>query len=227
MFDIPIDNPPPPESAIEKVVEPAERVKARAVQYMEHVIGWCSPTKADVLMDIILRHKPQTVVEIGVFGGHSVIPMAAALKANGSGMLHGIDPWDNDASLEGVMNPSNEYYWSTINLEAVLQNLIDRIDEFGLGDHISLYRCKSIDAPLIENIDLIHIDGNHSDVTSYVDVTKWVPLMKSGSWIVFDDMTWYENGVFTTARAVEWLNAHCYKLAEFKDNSVWGIWIKP
>ena len=68
---------------------------------------------------------------------------------------------------------------------------------------------------------------HHSDVTSYVDVTKWVPLMKSGSWIVFDDMTWYENGVFTTARAVEWLNAHCYKLAEFKDNSVWGIWIKP
>lgn len=222
-----MNEPLPPESAYVQVVESPDKVKARAYKYMESVIGWCSPIKAETLIDIILRYKPETVVEIGVFGGHSVIPMAVALKANGSGKLHGIDPWDNQASLEGVMNPSNEYYWSTINLEAILQNLIDRIQEFGLDEQIALYRCTSKEAPVIENIDLIHIDGNHSDVTSYIDVTKWVPLMRSGGWIVFDDMTWYENGMFTTARAVEWLDEHCYKLAEFKDKSIWGIWIKP
>jgi len=63
-------------------------------------------------------------------------------------------------------------------------------------------------------------------VTSYLDVTKWVPLVKSGGWIIFDDITWYENGQFTNARAVDWLNAHCKKFAEFQDNCVWGIWVK-
>ena len=76
-------------------------------------------------------------------------------------------------------------------------------------------------------IDILHIDGNHSEQASYLDVTKWVPLVRSGGWIFFDDMTWFENGVFTTARAVEWLNANCYKLAECTDVCTWGVWIKP
>jgi hypothetical protein len=75
---------------------------------------------------------------------------------------------------------------------------------------------------------MLHIDGNHSDETSYIDVTKWVPFVKQGGLIIYDDITWSENGVTASqARAVAWLDEHCIKLAEFSDVCVWGIWLKP
>jgi hypothetical protein len=62
---------------------------------------------------------------------------------------------------------------------------------------------------------------------SYLDVTKWAPLVKSGGYIILDDMTWCEKGVFTTARACEWLDANCMKFTEFTDTCKWGVWVKP
>jgi hypothetical protein len=50
--------------------------------------------------------------------------------------------------------------------------------------------------------------------------------VKKGGWIVFDDMTWFENGIYTAARAVEWLDEHCVRFAQFSENCDWGIWYK-
>jgi predicted O-methyltransferase YrrM len=208
-------------------LEMATDVKAEAFAYMELLDGWCSQKKASILIDLIRRTSPKTIVEIGVWGGKSLIPMACALRANGLGKIFGIDPWDSKASLEEVMNESNIAYWSWADHEAVYRQLKEKIQSFNLQDYIQLIRATSEATPIISDIDLLHIDGNHSDKTSYFDVTKWVPHVKTGGWIIFDDMTWYENGVFTTSRAVEWLNTHCIKFAQFEDNCVWGVWIKP
>jgi predicted O-methyltransferase YrrM len=203
-----------------------ESVKGQAYSYMNQLIGWCSHQKAAVLIDLILDHKPQTVVEIGVWGGMSLIPMAYALKMNGSGRIFGIDPWDSADSLEGMVNQNNISYWNTVNHESIFQGLNQKIAHFGLQNQISLIRSTSADTPPIPSIDILHVDGNHSDWSSYLDVTKWVPYVKPGGWIIFDDMTWYEEGVFTTARAVGWLDQHCIKVVEYQDNCLWGIWRK-
>lgn len=202
-------------------------IKQQGFAYMDQVDGWCSYRKAGFLMDLILKAKPQVVLEIGVWGGKSLIPMAYALKANGSGVIYGIDPWSTEASLEEVKDESNIAYWGTIDHENVMNWLIVKLFQFELKNHVQLIRSTSADAPLIADIDILHIDGNHSDKTSYLDVTKWVPLVKSGGWIIFDDMTWYEKGSFTTAHAVEWLDAHCIRVAVFNDNCLWGAWVKP
>lgn len=221
----------PPASHFEQVVEMNKRdtvLKQQAYDFMNQLDGWCTRPKAAILIDIVTKARPQIIVEIGVWGGKSLVPMAAALKANGEGMIYGIDPWNNIDSLENVTNESNLAYWGYVDHEAVMQQLISKIQHFDLENHIELIRSTSVDAAPIQDIEILHVDGNHSEKTSYFDVTKWVPLMKSGGWIIFDDMTWYENGVFTTARAVEWLNTNCIKFAEFRDDmSVWGIWIKP
>ena len=60
--------------------------------------GWCSYEKAEKFVETITDQKPQLCVEIGVFGGSSLIPQALALKPH-SGVIIGIDPWKNDASL--------------------------------------------------------------------------------------------------------------------------------
>ena len=194
---------------------------------MSQLTGWCTERKAGVLIDIVLKTRPKKILEIGVYGGKSVVPMACALQALGEGVIYGIDPWDNDAAIQWVMNESNIEYWSKTDLQWIKRELIMKIRQFKLEDEIILIESTSEAAEPIQDIDILHIDGNHSDVTSYFDVTKWAPLVKSGGWIILDDMTWYENGIFTTARAAAWLDAHCKKLAEFKDDSVWGIWIKP
>jgi cephalosporin hydroxylase len=227
----PQENGKPP-SHYEQVVEidrrgEAPQIKREAFAYMRQLEGWCSEAKAAILIDLILKVRPSVVLEIGVYGGKSLVPMAHAMRANGKGIIYGIDPWDKEASLEEVANESNKAYWAWVDHEAIMNGLISKIDEFKLNKEIKLIRNTSEGTPPIPDIDILHVDGNHSDKTSYFDVTKWVPLVKSGGWIIFDDMTWYENGTYTTARAVEWLNAHCIKLAQFSDNCDWGIWKKP
>lgn len=205
---------------------PLPAVKQQAFAYMDQLDGWCSKQKASFLIDLILRSRPGIIVEIGVWGGKSLVPMACALRANGAGTVYGIDPWSNTASIEEVQNEDNKAFWGTVDHEAVMRSLINKILYFQLQDQIVLMQRTSEEAPPINNIDILHIDGNHSEKTSYFDVQKWVPLVKSGGWIIFDDMTWSENGSGTTARAVEWLDANCTKIAEFSDNCVWGIWVK-
>lgn len=202
-------------------------LKTQALYNMDQIYdGWCTKQKASILIDIILTTRPKKIVEIGVWGGKSLIPMAQALKVLG-GKVYGIDPWDNDASIEGVMHEGSRYFWSTVNHEEVMRKLIDHINRFELQNQIELIRATSKDAPIIENIDVLHIDGNHSEITSYLDVTKWVPHVRKGGWIIFDDMNWTESGMVTTSKAVQYLNEHCHKIAEIKDICLWGIWYKP
>jgi len=203
------------------------QVKQQAFMLMSQLDGWCSYEKAAVLIDAILKTKPETIVEIGVYGGKSLVPMAYALEMNGKGLIYGIDPWDTTESLKGIKNESSEYFWgSYVDHQVVMQNLINKILQFKLQKRITLIRNSSLEAPPIEDIDILHIDGNHSDEASYIDVTKWVPLVKKGGLIILDDMTWYEENAFTQARSIDYLNEHCGKIAEFKGENVWGIWRK-
>ena len=204
-----------------------QRIKQEVFGFMNQLEGWCSQHKASVLMDLVIQEKLEVVVEIGVFGGKSLIPMACALKANGKGKIFGIDPWDSHASIQGAINEANKSWWEELDHQMILRGLTKKIHQFALTDQIELIQSTSEAAPLIQGIQMLHVDGNHSDETSYLDVTKWVPLMKSGGWIIFDDIDWYENGMNTTSRAIEWLNNNCTKCSEFTDTCTWGIWVKP
>lgn len=221
-----------PESHFEYVVnqrsaqtDQSTLVKQKAFQAMRELEGWCAESKAGILIDLILTHKPQTVVEIGVFGGKSLIPMGIALQANGSGKAFGIDPWSNIESVQG-MDEANKKWWSSLDHQAILNGLIGKINKFGLQDQISLVRATSKDASPIYDIDVLHIDGNHSEETSYFDVTKWVPLVRQGGIIILDDVTWVVDGKPSQSKSVDWLNAHCVKQGQYTDGCDWAIWIK-
>jgi len=220
-------NTPPP-SHYEHVIDKnaIASIKQIALNMMDHLTGWCSKEKGGVLFDLVIKKRPDIIVEIGVFGGKSVVPMAVGLKANGKGMLYGIDPWEAEESVIGLQAETNKQWWGKLNHEEILNGLLQKIIQFKLEDQITLIRSTSENAPVIENIDILHIDGNHSEEASYFDVITWLPRVKQGGWIIFDDMTWNENGHYTTARAVQWLNTHCIKIAEFSEDCDWGIWVK-
>lgn len=199
---------------------PLYALKQTAIRSMTELEGWCSKEKAEVLIDYINLLHPTTVVEIGVFGGKSLVPMAYALKHLGHGKIYGIDPWSSIESAEG-MDGVNKEYWSQVNHTAIYEGLVRKIAKFGLNDYIQLIKKTSEEAEAIEEIDLLHIDGNHSEKTSLIDVTKWVPFVRSGGLIIFDDVNWH-----TTGLAVQWLDENCDKLTEFRGDNIWGVWVK-
>lgn len=187
---------------------------------MGRLEGWCSREKAALLIDIILALKPAVVVEIGVFGGKSLVPMALALKHIGAGKIYGIDPWSAEKSIEG-MEAEHLEWWASLDHDGILNTLLQEMTLSALASQIELIRETSEGCPPIRNIDVLHIDGNHSEKSAYLDVTKWVPLMNEGGIVIFDDINWP-----STESAIAWLDEHCTKLVEYSEENVWGIWIK-
>ena len=198
------------------------RYKQRILHKLKQLDGWCSDFKASTLMDLVWFMQPKVVVEIGVFGGKSLVPMGFALKQLGGGMAYGIDPWSAAASAEG-MDGANKDWWGSLDHGAILRKLQSKITEFQLDDYITLVQATSADAPEIDDIDILHIDGNHSNDASYFDAVKWVPLVRSGGFIIFDDITWG-----TTERATDWLDEHCVRVITMKDaENEWAVWVNP
>ncbi len=194
--------------------------KKLAFQYLPQLEGWCTEYKASLLMDIIFSIQPEVVVEVGVFGGKSLIPMALALKENARGTLYGIDPWKASDSVIGMEGEDRDF-WGKVNYEGILKDLLRKINKWKLKDQIEIMRTTSEEAYIDLPIDVIHIDGNHSEESALFDVQKWVPQVRSGGIIIFDDLDWQ-----TTQAAQQWLNENCKKLLEIQDSNVWGIWMK-
>ncbi len=196
--------------------------KSKVLENLQQLDGWCSTYKASTLIELVWFVQPQVVVEVGVFGGKSLIPMAFALKELGrGGVVFGIDPWSASISAEG-MDGIHKDWWGSLDHAEILRKLQNKIGQFSLNNYIRLIQSTSAAAPEIPNIDILHIDGNHSEDASYLDVLKWVPLVRRGGMIVFDDITWN-----TTERATKWLDENCVRILSIQDvENAWAIWVK-
>lgn len=194
-----------------------ETLMTRVSQVQPSIQGWCSLEKAQALCEAILSAVPELCVEIGVFGGSSLIPQAMALKENGRGIIHGIDPWSVDAALEEMHSPENKEWWGKkVDLEGVYKHCCDNIRHCGVQDYCRLIRQKAEDVVtefFDESIDILHIDGNHSEALSYKDATLYLPKVKRGGLIFFDDIWWADGQEeATTRKAIVFLQESCVKL---------------
>ncbi len=194
-----------------------ETVIAAANAARPHIQGWCNEEKATALIEAICSRKPELCVEIGVFGGSSLIQQALAIKDNGVGRIEGIDPWSVEAALEEMNDAKNREWWgSDVDLESVYRRCQEAVKKFGVQDVVGLIRdkaenvaCKYLD----ESIDLLHIDGNHSELLSFKDATLYLPKVKPGGLIFFDDVWWTDgHNQPTTRKAIVFLQEHCTKL---------------
>jgi len=155
------------------------------------VPGWASLEKAQALAAIILALRPQTVIEIGVFGGKSLIPMAMALKETGTGTIYGIDPWSAPAAVEGQVTTEDKAWWATLDYEGLYQGFLKRVDDAGVRQYVSVQRMTSrqfAEKPM-QNIQVLHVDGNHGpDAIS--DVNTYAPMIEPGGICIMDDCAW-------------------------------------
>lgn len=153
--------------------------------------GWMTPERCCELADAIFETRPRLCVEIGVFGGRSLVAQAMALRAAGhGGVVAGLDPWRTDDALEGE-NEANQHWWSNLDIEAIHRRAMAAIWDNHLEAHTVVVRSASQHAaPLFSEIDMLLVDGNHSEVASTRDVELYVPKVRSGAYIVADDYDW-------------------------------------
>lgn len=177
--------------------------------------GWSPESKMRGLIDCVLADKPQICVDVGTYSGRALMPVAWALKKNGSGHVLGIDPYSNAACVEGWPEGQEHSGWDCNSLLPYYQKALDAIKRFGVGQYASIFVEKSLNAVTQfgdATIDLIHIDGNHSEASALADVTAWLPKMKPGSHLWMDDVGWE-----STQKAVAFLDANCDVVRVYED----------
>jgi len=153
---------------------------------------WCDVDKAVQLASLVLEHRPEVVVELGVWRGGSAIPIAIALRYLGVGQLVAIDAWDVEASVAG-QEGVNATWWRSLGDEGhelAHQTFLRRLEKHA----IEPYRCevlrqRSDEAAVPFTIDILHHDANHGPQV-VVDVERWAPSVRVGGLLILNDLGW-------------------------------------
>src|SRR5213075_2581311 len=126
-----------------------------------------------------LARGRRTAVEIGVYEGSSAVVLAGALPAGAA--LHLIDPFsENPTLLPG---------WAGV--EGATRRVVGRAARRGEGPRVVWHVERSADAAAAwcEPVDLVFIDGDHSEAGCRLDWELWSPFVPPGGVVLFHDAT--------------------------------------
>lgn len=175
----------------------------RIIKQLDGMDGWCDPAKAIRMAEYVLQDKPEICVEIGVFAGKSAISTAFALQQVGRGHLYAIDSWAASDCLVDVPKEDADWWANNVQLEDIFKQFVKHVATSGVESIITVMKSSSADSgsQFTHQIDMLHIDGCHSEWSSTSDVCLWLPKVKSGGLVVMDDVNW--PGTQTAVRFVE------------------------
>ncbi|WP_073130483.1 class I SAM-dependent methyltransferase [Muricoccus roseus] len=191
-----------PPGAARAPLTPLERLGL--VRLTGTIPGMCGEEKMLALMEV-MRHAPEgDIVEIGSWWGRSAALLVLLARRWGIGPVLCVDPWESAAMPQG--NALLDSTSARLDTEEAL-----RIFEINLsplaGGRLNYLRARSTAAcayaPGLEvttaafgttrysgRIAVLHIDGNHAHEEVERDIAAWVPRLRPGGWIIFDDYEW-------------------------------------
>lgn len=167
-------------------------LKREVSEVLPTLYGWCSLEKAFNLIDLVLDTKADLYVEIGVYGGASLFPVASAMKFLGKGLAIGIDPWDKFECIR-YYDPEKEaldlHWWGNLNFQYIYSSYLAMIEKNQLEPYIFNLKTTSLDAAqkILDPIDILYIDGNHNEIITVWDVLNYFPLVRSEGYIILND----------------------------------------
>lgn len=172
------------------------KVKRYGESIKNHEMGASPISKCFLMSYLIDRMSMKNYVEIGVFQGRSLFSVASVLKDN-QGVAYGIDPYSSETFIEEELSDTvkkmvDEYAENT-NFDQLFWTVLEKRSELELDDVVKIIRKKSEDAIdyfCNKNIaiDMLHIDGNHDESYVRIDASNYIPFVKAGGIIVFDDI---------------------------------------
>lgn len=209
------------------IVELPEHLSIKISEFAQLPNGWCTEEKARTMAALILNRKPFLAVEIGVWSGKSLLPIALACKTVGA-KCHGIDPYCAEASVEGQTGDNAEWWGKTITPELYdsMYNLAAGfLKANALDTCTTIYRKRSEEYAPLEPIQFLHLDGNHSE-QAYRDMLHLDKYLAPGAIVVLDDMHWEGGGV---TKAATWMLANGYKQmfqVTYPETNDWAVFLK-
>lgn len=175
------------------------------VRLVAGVSGMCSEEKVLALVDAMRCAPNGDTVEIGSWWGRSASAFAWLAHRFDLGAVLCIDPWQKEAQRQGVgiVDKASD----AVDTDEAL-----RIFEINLAPlsngRVNYLRAKSADVAAIYRpglsvesgafgrttytgeIAVLHIDGNHAYPSVAEDAAAWIPFVKPGGFIIFDDYVW-------------------------------------
>lgn len=209
-FDMPARLPTEPET-IDAIIE----------RELPKLPGWCTPEKGKRMAE--LARDAALCVELGVFGGRSLVALALTLRDQGFGRAHGVDPFTKAASLEGTNDKANDEWWGGLDYEAVARAAQQALYRLRLVPYAQLVRMHSREVVGFYGdgtVDLLHQDSNHSEEVSCSEVALWAPKIRPGGYWIADDTNWP-----TTQKAQDELGALGF--VELEDYETWKVYRAP
>jgi hypothetical protein len=185
-----------------------DSLKQQVLTQLPFVDGWCSREKAVNFIDLAVSEQPEIWVEIGVFGGSSLLPTASAFKFLQHGKVIAIDPWDKIECIkyyDPIKDNADLKWWGNLNLNQIYSRFLNLLKANQLEPYCEIIRTTSEKAAAnIGQIDVLYIDGNHSEIISTQDVKLYLPKVRSNGYIWMNDSTWEQR-----QQAVEILAEQC------------------
>lgn len=175
---------------------------------IEGIDGWCEPGKALTLAHYVIAIRAQLIVEIGVWGGRSLFPMAIAARSQGPARILAIDPWKASESVLGQYDADKAWWDNQQQHDLVYSRFIANLHRMELSNIVTVLKQSSNETMPPERIDLLHLDGNHGE-QAYTDITRFSPPVRKGGIVVLDDLNWTGGAV---GRAAGWLTSNGFLL---------------
>jgi predicted O-methyltransferase YrrM len=181
----------------------AERIGL--VRLVGTISGMCSEEKVLALIDA-LRHAPEgDIVEIGSWWGKSAAAFAWLANRYQLGAVLCVDPWEKEAQRQGtaIVDTASD----ALDTDEAVRIFEINLAPLAFG-RLNYVRDKSANVgrrfgPGFEaetgafgrtsytgQIAVLHIDGNHAYEHVAEDAEVWIPHMKPGGFIIFDDYVW-------------------------------------
>ena len=200
----------------------AQDLRERIDAALSPLHGWTTPEKGVRLADLVVETQADISVEIGVFGGRGTIAMAIGHQLLHKGYVVGIDPWEVQASLDGVNDPANDEWWRAVDYDAIYEHFLSALVHNGVARFCRVMRERSDSAVRLfgdATISVLHQDGNHSETVSASEVATWAPKLRSGGYWIADDTDWA-----TTSLSLKMLSDTGFDLVE--DHGGWRVYRK-
>lgn len=153
---------------------------------LNDVEGWLPLPDAEFLAEQASK-STGNIVEIGSYRGRSTIALAYGLEQSGGDdtSLYAIEPHAKSVGIHGGQ-------FGPPDREAFFRNLLNA----GLVQRVALVNLTSEQAVSAwsQDIGLLFIDGDHSYDAVAKDAWAWVPFLRSGALVIFDDARDPEDG---------------------------------
>ncbi len=192
--------------------------------YIPQMEGWSTPEKCKKLMNLVIETRSNSL-EIGIFGGRSLVSMGFGHRVTGNGVAIGLDPWKHEACVEGSNDKENDEWWKSLDLHAIYASFVSHVLSHNLLNYVEWMRIGSKEAlPILSKFygrkfGVIHQDGNHSAEVSAWEIENYLPLLNDGGYWVMDDTDW------PTTEAAQKL-ALKLGLKEIEDHGAWKVYQK-